>query len=150
MHRHLNVILFVVHSIHSEDDDINHDTLVDEDAMDVDSTIVTDKDSSSFVTFDCIEPVCVMQFRREDRLRAHLLLDSHKIVIPPFRLLDKAAIMYKESLENDNPKQIPVLSAVGTTTKKLMIPTVDLEEGWALFRLRANARFTAAQRSYLN
>ncbi len=60
---------------------------------------------------------CVLQFRREDRLRAHLLLGSHKIITPPFRLLDKAVIVYKESLDNDNLKEIPILSAINTIVK---------------------------------
>ena len=70
-----------------------------------------------------------MQFRREDRLRAHLLLSSHKIIVPRYRLLDKAAIMYKKSLEDDNPKQVPVLLTTSTRAKWSVIPTVDLKEG---------------------
>lgn len=62
--------------------------------MNVDNTMGADQRPSSFVTFDCTEPHCIMQFRHEDRLRAHLLLGSHKTIIPPFRLLDKTAIMY--------------------------------------------------------
>jgi hypothetical protein len=118
--------------------------------MDVDITVIADRHSSSFVTFDCTEPHCVKQFRREDRLRAHLLLDSHKIIIPPFRLLDKAVIMYKESLSSDTPKQVPVLSASNVTKKNETLATVSLKEGWALFRPRAKVAFTIAQRSYLN
>jgi hypothetical protein len=91
-----------------------------------------------------------MQFRREDRLRAHLLLGSHKIIIPPFQFLDKAAIMYKESLDSDNLKEIPVLSATSSTIKDSTVPKVKLEEGWALFRPRVKVAFTPAQRSYPN
>lgn len=144
--------IFVVvsdHSDHSEDHETNHDVSFNDDGVDLDTTVVDDKNSSSFVTFDCTEPHCIMQFRREDRLRTHLLLGSHKTVIPHYRLLDKAAIIYKQSLENDIPKQVPALSTVGITERKSAILTVDLKEGWAIFRPRARIGFTIAQRSYL-
>ena len=74
-----------------------------------------------------------MKFRREDRLRAHLLLRSHKTIIPPYWLLDKAAIIHKESLDSGNLKEIPILSATNSTIKCSTISIVNLEEGWALF-----------------
>lgn len=114
----------------------------------IDDTSI-DQHSASFVTFDCTEPHCVMQFRREDRLRAHLLMGSHKFIVPSFRLLDKSAITYKESLENDNLKEIPILTSTNRTAADTRIPTVALKEGWALFVPRAKISFTAAQRSYL-
>lgn len=105
---------------------------------------------SSFVTFDCTEPHCVLQFRREDRLRAHLLMGFHKFIMPSFQLLDRAAIIYKESLKNDNLKEIPILTSTNRTVRDTRIPTIGLKEGWALFVPRAKITFTAAQRSYLN
>ena len=132
------------------DDYVNDEILIDEQTVGVTDTGDRDERSSAFVTFDCTEPNCVMQFRREDRLRAHLLIGSHKIVAPSFRLLDKATLMYKEALANDNAKRIPALS---TTTKILITSSVDkvnLQEGWALFRPRPNIKFTVAQKSYLN
>ena len=47
-------------------------TLVDIEPMDIDDNEQIEKRPSRFVTFDCPEPRCTMQFRREDRLRAHL------------------------------------------------------------------------------
>ncbi len=131
------------------DDDPNNDFSIDEQTMDVDNTTVIDQRSSTFVTFDCPETHCIMQFRREDRLHAHLLLDSHKILIPSFRLLDKAIIMYKEGLESDNHKQVPTLRAVTTSTSSSTTTNDKLVEGWALFRSRPRVPFTIIQRSYL-
>jgi len=70
-----------------------------------------------------------MKFRREDRLRAHLLLRSHKTIIRPYWLLDKAAIIHKESLDSGNLKEIPILSATNSTIKCSTISIVNLEEG---------------------
>ena len=133
----------------SEHEDTLDDISVDAEAMDVDDAVVTDR-HSSFVTFDCSEPHCVMQFRREDRLRAHLLLGSHKIITPSFRLLDRAAIIYKQALESDKPKVAPVLSASTAAVTTSDTAMFVMEEGWALFRAREKVAFTLAQRSYLN
>ena len=134
----------------SDRDDALDDIPLDAEAMDVDEVVVTDQHSSSFVTFDCTEPHCVMQFRREDRLRAHLLLGSHKIITPSFRLLDRAAILYKKALESDKPKAVPVLSASTAAVTTANTAMFVMEEGWALFRAREKVPFTLAQRSYLN
>jgi hypothetical protein len=117
--------------------------------MDVDNTTVIGQLSSGFVTFDCPDTHCIMQFRREDRLHAHLLLGSHKLLIPPFRLLDKANIMYQEGLESDHHKQVPNLSAVATDPPLSTRINDQLTESWALLRARPRIPFTAIQRSYL-
>jgi hypothetical protein len=128
---------------------MNNDVSVDTNGIN-DDIIDIDPHFSSFITFDCTEPHCIMQFQREDRLRAHLLLDNHKTISPPFRLLDKAAIIYKETLGSDNPKEIPILSATRSTTNKSMDTKFNLDEGWALFHPRVKVAFTPAQRAYLN
>ena len=130
------------------DEDANDNTLIDDDAMDVGSTHVVPV-SPAFVTFDCPENHCTMQFRREDRLNAHLLLDLHKILVPSFRLLDKAIIMYKAGLESDNHKHVPRM-AVNNSDESVTTAADDrLAEGWALFRARPRVPFTIHQRSYL-
>ncbi len=126
------------------------DVLFKQEVVDIGDNINMDQHPSSFVTFDCTEPHCIMQFRREDRLRAHLLIGSHKIISPSFQLLDKAAVIYKESLESDNLKEIPILTSTNTTVRNPRISTVTLKEGWALFHPRAKVTFAPAQRSYLN
>jgi hypothetical protein len=91
-----------------------------------------------------------MQFRREDRLRAHLLFGSHKTITPPFRLLDKAAMVYKDALDSDNIKEIPILSSINSTIRNSTVSIANLEEGWALFRPRVKTAFSPTQRSYLD
>lgn len=123
---------------------------IKQEVVDMDNNGSIEQHSSSFVTFDCTEPHCVMQFRREDRLRAHLLIGSHKIMVPSFHLPDKAAIIYKQRLEDDILKEIPILTSTNRTVTGVRIPTVPLTEGWALFRPRAKVTFTPTQRSYLH
>jgi hypothetical protein len=132
------------------DDDPINDSSIDKQQMDVDDTFVVGQRSPAFVTFDCPEPHCVMQFRREERLHAHLLLGSHKNLIPSFRLLDKAIIMYKEGLESDKYKHVPILPAVTMSASSSTTVNDTLAEGWALFRSRPRVPFTVIQRSYLD
>ena len=54
-------------------------TLVDKQPMDIDVNEQTEKRPSGFVTFDCPEHRCTMQFRREQRLRSHLLIGSQDV-----------------------------------------------------------------------
>jgi hypothetical protein len=91
-----------------------------------------------------------MQFRREDRLRAHLLIGTHKIVTPSFQLLDKAAMMYKEALDSDNSKLQPVLSTASIAGTTSTVTKSNFKEGWALFQPRPKVKFTLAQKTYLN
>ena len=130
------------------DDDANANTFIGDDAMDL-GIIPAVSVSPAFVTFDCPENHCTMQFRREDRVNAHLLLDSHKILVPSFRLLDKAIIMYKAGLESDNHKHVPRMSVNNTIASVLNVANDRLAEGWALFRARPRVPFTIHQRSYL-
>jgi hypothetical protein len=90
-----------------------------------------------------------MQFRREDRLHAHILLDLHKILVPSFRLLDKAIIMYKAGLESDNHKHLPRMSVNSNDASMIAAADDRLSQGWALFRARPRVPFTIHQRSYL-
>ena len=118
--------------------------------MEGDSTLGSDQCCPSFVTFGCTEPHCVMQFRREDRLRAHLLLGSHRFKTPTYRLLDKATLIYKQLLDSDNPRQVPLLPITSSTSGTSLPNKENLREGWALFRARNKAPFTLTQKSYLN
>ena len=140
--------MFLFRSGCATDDDSNEDTLNDDEAMEVDNSVPS-TGSSGFVTFDCPEHHCVMQFRREDRLHAHLLLGLHKTLAPSFRLLDKAILMYKDGLESDNHKQVPQLSASTSVVSSVTSMSDRLSEGWALFRPRPRVAFTINQRSYL-
>lgn len=118
--------------------------------IDVDISEHNSKYSSSFVTFDCPEPHCIMQFLREDRLRTHLLVGFHTyadVSLPP---LDKAVLMYKDSLESDRPKQVSVLSTISTISRTTVASRNNLKQGWALFRPRKKILFTPVQRAYLN
>lgn len=146
----INIVVFAFPLGNENDEDTNADTLIDGEAMDVDDTVVADPDSSSFVTFDCTEPYCIKQFRREDRLRAYLLLGSHKIVASSVRFLDRAMLMYHDSLLSDHPKQVPALSTSSISKKDITNSSITLEEGWALFYPRPKVAFTVAQRSYLD
>ena len=126
-------------------------TLVDKEPMDIDVNEQTEKRPSGFVTFDCPESRCTMQFRREDRLRAHLLVGSHRFIDHPCSLLNKSALMYKDdALESDYPKQVPLLSIVNITPRLPASFKNDLKEGWALFSPRKKILFTPAQHAYLN
>jgi len=125
-------------------------TLVDKEPMDIDENEQTEKRPSGFITFDCPEPCCTMQFRREDRLRAHLLVGSHRFIDHSYSLLDKAALMYKDALESDRPRQVPLLPVANTTTRPLAPLKNNLKEGWALFSPRKKILFTPVQRAYLN
>ncbi|CAF2128879.1 unnamed protein product [Rotaria magnacalcarata] len=93
-----------------------NDISMNKNSMDADDAGLIFQSSSIFVTFDCPEPHCVMQFPREDRLRAHMLLGFYKILLPTFRLLDKAMLMYKEGLESDHYKQVPITCTVATNS----------------------------------
>ena len=57
--------------------------------------------------------------------------------------------MYKKSLENDDPKRVPVLPTTSTIQKWSVIQAADLKDGWAIFRPRTKIGFTLAQRTYL-
>lgn len=131
------------------DADADDNMLIDDDTMDVGSASVT-LCSPAFVTFDCPENHCTMQFRREDRLHAHLLLDSHKIIVPSFRLLDKAIIMYKAGLQSDNHKHVPHMSVNNNDASAITATDDRLAEGWALLNARPRVPFTIQQRSYLD
>ena len=124
--------------------------LVGKEPMDIDDNEQTEKCPSGFVTFDCPEPRCTMQFRREDRLRAHLLGGSHRFIDYSCSLLDKAALMYKDSLENDYPKQVPLLPVANITIRSPAPLKNNLKEGWALFSPRKKVLFIPAQCAYLN
>jgi hypothetical protein len=150
VHKYASFTLFFSNLGNPEDDLISSDTAVEEMVMNVEHNIGGNQHCTSFVTFDCTEPHCVMQFRREDRLRAHLLLDSHKNIIPSFRLFDKTVLMYRESIDSDNPNEIPILSSTNTTATNSTLLRVQLDEGWALFYPREKIAFTPTQRSYLN
>ena len=125
-------------------------TLVDIEPMDIDDNEQTEKRPSRFVTFDCPESRCIVQFRREDRLRAHLLVGSHRFIDHPCSLLDKAAQMYKDALESDYPKQVPLLPVANITASPPAPLKNNLREGWAPFSPRKKILFTPAQRAYLN
>ena len=125
-------------------------TLVDKELMDINDNEQTEKCPSEFVTFDCPEPRCTMQFRREDRLRAHLLVGSHRFIDHSCSLSDKAALMYKDARESDYPKQVPLLSGANITTRPPAPLKNNLKEGWALFSPRKKILFTLAQCAYLN
>ena len=125
-------------------------TLVDKELMDIDDNEQTEKCPSRFVTFDCPEPRCTMQFRREDRHRAHLLVGSHRFIDHSCSRLDKAALMYKDSLENDYPKQVPLLPVANITIRPPAPLRNNLKESWTLFSPRKKVLFTPVQRAYLN
>ena len=118
--------------------------------MIADNTTDAKEQSSAFVTFDCPEPHCIMQFRREDRLNAHLLLGVHKTLASSVRLVDKAILIYRDGFTRDDHKQVPVLPASITTGSSSTDINDKLMEGWALFRPRARVPFSIAQRSYLD
>lgn len=150
----MKYIITVALPFHVEEADIDivdtGDVLLKQQATDIDNDNKKDQYPPSFVTFDCTEPLCVMQFRREDRLRAHLLVGTHKIMSPSFQLLDKAAVIYKECMESDALKEIPILTSTDTTVRNRRILTSHLKEGWALFHPRAKVTFTPAQRLFLS
>lgn len=126
------------------------DSSISQETMDVDVNEHNSKHSSSFVTFDCPEPHCIKQFRREDRVRPHLLVGSHKYSDLSLPLLDKAALIYKDTLESDRPKQVSMLSTISTTSKTTVTSRNNLKQGWALFHPRKKVLFTPVQRAYLN
>ena len=64
--------------------------------------------------------------------------------------MDKAALMYKDALESNYPKQVVLLSVVNITTKPRAPLKNNLQEGWALFSPRKKILFTPAKRAYLN
>lgn len=141
--------LFFFPTGHANDDDPIDENGTDEPVMEIDGNTLAIESSSGFVTFDCPEPHCVMQFRREDRLHTHILLGSHKILVPSFRLLDRAILMYQEGLQSDSHKQVPTLSCSTTTASSSTTIDERLAEGWALHRSRPRRPFTVNQRSYL-
>ena len=127
----------------------SHDVLINKNSIDVDDSPLISQRSLAFVTFDCPEPHCVMQFRREDRLRAYMLLGSHKILRPSFRILDAAMLTYKEGVESDTYKQVPIMSAIIMRSTMQTASKNTLSEGWALFRSRPRVTISVAQRSDL-
>ena len=58
--------------------------------------------------------------------------------------------MYKDSLENDYPKQVPLLPVANITIRPPAPLRNNLKEGWALCSSRKKVLFTPAQRAYLN
>ena len=147
MHR-LPVITFFVYRVGQSVNDIEENS-DDEDFANVD-LVIPSENQSGFVTSDCPEPRCSMEFRREDRLNAHLLVGIHKIVDSSCRLLDKAILMYKNGLSRDGPSQVPILPAQTTSDSATKYGVKNLEEGWGLFHPRTRAPFSIAQRSYLD
>ena len=139
---------FSMHNVDQSASKINEDS-EDEDCTTTDVVIATEN-QSGFVTFDCPEPRCVMEFRREDRLNAHLLLGTHKIIDSSCRLLDKAILMYKDGISRDAPDKVPFLSTQISSDSSSKAGVKMLEEGWGLFRPRTRAPFSIAQRSYLD
>ena len=91
-----------------------------------------------------------MQFRREDRLRAHLLLGGHQFNVPTYRLLDKATLIYKQLLDSGNLRQVSLLPTTSSTGNTSSTNKENLRERWALFRPRKKPPFTLTQRLYLN
>ena len=136
--------------VHLEDNETNDEVLIDEEKTGTTETCDRYERSPAFVTFDCTEANCVMQFRREDRLRAHLLIGSHKFVTSSSSLLDKAILMYKETMINDDARRIPSMSTASIAVTPSSFRKSKLEEGWALFQPRPNVKFTLAQKTYLN
>jgi hypothetical protein len=104
--------------------------------MDVDDNEHIEKRSSGFSIFDCPEPSCVLQFRREDRLRTHLLVGSHQYSDPCYSLVDKAALIYRDTFESDCSKQVPLLPVTSVALQQPVTHGKDLKEGWALFSPR--------------
>ena len=138
------IFIHVDQSANNNDEDSD-----DEDGNNAD-VVIARESQSGFVTFDCPEPRCVMEFRREDRLNAHLLVGIHKIVDSSCRLLDKAILLYKDGLSRDGPSHVPNLPARTISDSATKTGVKNLKEGWGLFHPRTRAPFSIAQRSYLD
>ena len=142
------VIMFFVHHVDQSANNIDED-LDDEDGNNAD-VVISRESQSGFVTSDCPEPRCVMEFRREDRLKAHLLVGIRKIVDLSCRLLDEAILLYKDGLSRDGPSYVSNLPAQTTSDSATKNGVKNLKEFWGLFHLRTRAPFSIAQRSYLD
>ena len=105
--------------------------------------------NSDFVTFDCPDSRCIRQFRRESNLCNHLIYENHKYLPSTQCLLDKAGIIYKQRVENDQRINAPTINNFIVIPSSTTSPLDPLHEGWAIFRSKANKAFTQRQRAYL-
>jgi hypothetical protein len=145
----LNSVYEHAHLDHNNDGNPSSDVAIEDQVMEVDNCNLVNRSSSAFVTFDCPENYCTMQFQRENRLHTHLILGSHKSHIPTYRLLDKTMIMYKDGLNSDDHKQVPFLPIANSYPSSIESLSNKLPEGWGIFRSRPRITFTINQRSYL-
>jgi len=143
----LLLLLWVTDDENEQDDEAIDSAVisnVEENMMEIDS-----ESGQRFVTFDCPDPRCIRQFRRESNLHAHLIYENHKYMPIKHSLLDNARIIYQQRVESDqriNGRALNNFIIVASTTPSSLNP---LHEGWAIFRPKTNRAFTQKQRTYL-
>ena len=121
--------------------------------MDIDQEIIDDctekPNSSGYLLWDCPMEGCIRQYRRYYDLQNHLDAQKHVLKKVKMPLLDKAKIMFKSLLENDNHRTPVTLQTFNTIRNIEEKCNVILSKGWALSLPRTNTRFTDAQKQYL-
>lgn len=84
--------------------------------------------------FDCSDPKCVRQFRRETNLLAHLATGHHKYPRDQLKLLDKAKLSYHDRLESAKIQCAPSLQSFTVIPRTETTSNDLLKKGWALFQ----------------
>ena len=87
-----------------------------------------------FKMFDCPDPKCIRQFRRESNLLVHIATGRHKYPRQQLTLLDKAKLSYHNQLESVKSQQAPSLRNFTIIPNTETISNNLLKQGWALFQ----------------
>ena len=102
-------------------------------------------ESQAPALFSCPEEGCVRVYMRYKNLENHLACGNHKRISDKETFHDKAKILYGERVSSD-VRPVPSLNASVTD-----VPVDEIHtKGWALAKKRAEVRFSAKQKDYLN
>jgi len=106
----------------------------------------------AFVTFDCPDPACLKWTRSYRRMETHIVSGKHVYQPKKLSILDNAAHIYKNRLDNVNYQSFsPVtsVSSVPFSSNTTISHMMALRQGWVLPTAKPSTRFTKEQIGFL-
>ena len=99
---------------------------------------------------ECTHERCILQFRRRSDRDNHMDTGKHKFEPNKMSLVEKAKIMYKNRLENENMQRHVPLS--NFTLVQNVAPSTNrkvLHQGWARPSKKVSTRFNFNQKQFM-
>lgn len=147
------MILFSFLEESSDDDENNNTQMIDDDEDErLDASAPYDGfiNPTGFSMWECTHERCILQFRRRSDRDNHMDTGTHKFEPNKVVLVEKAKMLYKSRLENDNiHKHIPLSYVTGTQGGDSLTRIKPLNQGWALPTKKLSKRFNLNQKSFM-